>query len=162
MANRRLKLKKYELQNINYFWLGAFRLRVEVSDPCDAGTDPHVFLFQRKPPNPYNDVVEDEWLGIASPVDMSEFPVGEPNETTAYPFFRLNYLEVDLRSVDVAHTVWKLIQEEVAVLIQALDRMELLVPTEEVYVGAAACESTGGSESSSSSASLSSSGSTSV
>ena len=132
---RRLKLQKFELQNISYLWTGAFRLRVEASDPLGSGADPHVFLFQRHPPNPYNGDVDDEWIGVASAVDIAEFPVGEPNTNTAYPFFRLNFLEVDLRQAELANKVWLIIQDEVHFLLVILDILEKLVPTEEVWVG---------------------------
>lgn len=151
MASRQLKLKRFELENVNYLYLGAFRLRVEASDPNDTGADPNVFLYQRDPANPYNGEVADLWLGIASVVDLAEYPVGEPNTETTYPFFRLDYVEIDLRATALAEDTWLIIISEVDNLLKILDRMELLVPTSEVYVGDAIVTDNGGSSSSSSS-----------
>lgn len=145
---RRLKLVKSEVTNVNFQWLGAYRLRVEASDPSDSGSDPNVFIYQRNLPNPYNGEVVDVWLGIASPVDMAEYPVGEPDGITAYPFYRLDYVEIDLRSTGLATDAYVLIIQEVNNLLLAQDRLEVLVPTEEVWVGAGA--PTGGGSSSSS------------
>jgi hypothetical protein len=136
MARRRLLLKKFEITNVNYLWLGAYRLRVEASDPLHTGTDPNVFLFLRHPLNPHTHEVVDEFLGVASPADMSEYPAHAPDHSTAFPIFRSAAFEIDLRQVEQARKVWLLIQEEVNHLLLALDRMEQLVPTEEVWVGA--------------------------
>lgn len=132
---RQLKLQKYELSNVNYQWLGAFRLRVEASDYGNSGADPNVFIYQRGLPNPYDGSVTDYWLGVAGPVDMSEYPVGEPDGRTTYPFYRTHAVEVDLRSTGLARETWLLVVAEVNQLLQALDRLDRLVPTEDVVVG---------------------------
>jgi hypothetical protein len=134
---RRLKLTKYQVTEVNYQFLGAFRLRVEVTDPTDSGADPYVFVYNRRPVNPYNQEVTDDFHAVASPGDLAEYPVGEPNGQTAYPFFRLDYVELDFRSTEQAERVWQLIVAEVDVLMKSLDRMETLVPTDETWVGAA-------------------------
>lgn len=150
MANRRLRLQKFELENVNYLYLGAFRLRVEASDPEDTGADPAVFLYLRRPANPYNGDIGDIFQTIASPVDMAEYPVGEPNVDTPFPIFRLPYVELDLRSVDLAEDSWGIIVSEVDTLLKSLNRMEDLVPTVSVDVGGDATGGGGGGSSSSS------------
>src|SRR3954454_8475428 len=131
---RRLRLQKFELKNVNYQYLGAFKLRVEAS-PVDAGADPGVFLYQRGPANPYTGEAEDVFLGVAGPVDMSDYPAGGPDGRTAYPFYRATSVELDLRSTSTALSVWTLLVAEVDQLLRALDRMEQLVPAEDVVVG---------------------------
>jgi len=149
MAGRRLKLQKYELLHVNFLYLGGFRLRVEASDPLGSGADPNVFLFLRDVLNPYDQTIDDLFQGVASVVDMAEYPVGEPNNNTTYPMFRLDFFEIDLRTTELAQKTWLLVQEEVSNLLLILDRMEQLEPTEEVWVGAPE-EDEGGSSSSSS------------
>lgn len=134
---RRLKLTKLQVTEVNYQFLGAFRLRVEATDPIDSGADPYVFLYNRRPLNPYTETQDDDFHAIASPGDLAEYPVGEPNGLTTYPFFRLDYVELDFRSTEQAEATWLLIVAEVDALMKALDRMETLVPTDEVWVGAA-------------------------
>lgn len=150
---RRLKLTKLQVVEVNYQYLGAFRLRVEATDPTDSGADPHVFLYLRRPLNPYDETQDDDFHAVASPGDLAEYPVGEPNGLTTYPFFRLDYVELDFRSTEQAEQVWLLIVAEVNALMQGLDRMETLVPVDEVWVGAA--PDTGASDSASESDSTS-------
>lgn len=154
---RRLLLQRYNLDNVNYQWVGAYRLRVEASDADATGADPNVFLYQRRPPNPYDGSVLDDFIAVASPADMTEYPVGEPADHTTYPIFRLAYVELDLRGVDLAEDTWVLLVSEVGTLLTALDRLELLVLADSVTVGTPAAG--GSSSSSSQSTSGSSSGS---
>lgn len=134
---RWLKLVKSTVTNVNYQFLGAYRLRVDASNPNpgESVADPNVFLYQRNLPNPYDGSITDVWLGVASPVDMAEFPVGEPNTETAFPFYRLDYFEIDLRSTGLADEVYTLVIKEVNNLLIALDKLEALIPVEEVLVG---------------------------
>lgn len=152
---RRLKLTRSQLTAVNYQYLGAFRLRIDVSDPTDSGADPCVFVYNQRPVNPYNNTVVADFMAITSPGDLAEYPVGQPNQNTTYPFFRLDYVELDFRSTEQAEDTWLLIVAEVSNLILALNRMDQLVQTEEVWVGAANEE--GHSESASTSTSVSSS-----
>lgn len=154
---RRLKLTRQQLTHVNYQYLGAFRLRVEVSDPTDSGADPYVFIYNRRPVNPYTDEADDDFMAVAGPVDLAEYPVGEPRAGTAYPFFRLNYIELDFRATAQAEEVWLLIVQEVDNLLKALDRMEQLEVSEETWVGAALEDGESDSVSASASASTSSS-----
>lgn len=150
---RRLKLTRSQLTEVNFQYLGAFRLRVEASDPTDSGADPYIFLYNRRPLNPYDQTAADDFMAVASPGDLAEYPVGEPDGRTTYPIFRLDYVELDFRSTEQAEKVWLLIVAEADTLMKALDRMEQLVPTEEVWVGAA--PDAGSSESGSASQSTS-------
>mgnify|MGYP001098188921 CR=1 FL=1 len=134
---RRLQLRRYELQNVNYQWLGAFRLRVEaLPEPTsDPPMDTNVFIYRRDPVNPYTGTQTDTFFAVASPVDMSEYPVGAPSATTRFPFFRLNYVELDFRSSAQAEEAWRIIVHDVDNLLKALDRMDQLVPTTTITVG---------------------------
>jgi hypothetical protein len=132
---RRLKLTKSQLTEVNFDFLGAFRLRVDVTDPTDSGADTHVFLYNLRPTNPYDESQVADFMAIASPGDLAEYPPGEPNGNTTHPFFRLDYVELDFRSTEQANETWALIVAEVDALLKSLDRMEQLVPVVEVWVG---------------------------
>jgi hypothetical protein len=147
---RGLRLTKSEVVNVNLGRLGGYRLRIEASDPGGTGADPNVFLFLRGPLDPHSQEFQDRWQGVAGPVDMADYPVGEPDTTTTYPYYRTDTIEVDLRAACYATEIWAEVVTEVSVLLEALDCLENLTPTESVDVGTAA-ESTGGSSSSSSS-----------
>ncbi len=130
-----LKLLRYELTEANYFYLGAFRLRIEASDDLATGADPNVFLYRRNPPNPYDGTVVDNFFAVAGPLEMADYPVGEPDATKTYPFFRLPFVEVDLPSTATATDFWNLIIREVDQLLITLDRLESLAPSLSVHVG---------------------------
>ncbi len=95
VAGRRLQLQRYELQHVNYQSLGAFRLRIEASDPSESGADPNIFVFLRGPYDPTIAGHTDTFHTLASPVDMTEYPIDEPTTETEYPFFRKSVVELD-------------------------------------------------------------------
>lgn len=132
---RRLRITKKQLVDVNFEFLGAFRLRVEIDDPTNSGADPNVFVYNRRPMDVTDRAISDVFSAVASPVDLAEYPVGEPIGTTTYPFYRLSYVELDLRSTKLAEEVWLTIVREVTTLLQILDRMEQLVPVAEIWIG---------------------------
>lgn len=154
---RRLKLTRSELQEVEYLYLGAFRLRVDVTDPTGSGADPNIFLYNLRPTNPYDGTQTAEFLTIAAPADMAQYPVGLPNAETTYPFFRLPYVELDFPAAEQAEATWLDLVREAGVLVTSLDRMERLVQTQEVWVGAPPESGNSASASTSSSTSGSSS-----
>lgn len=153
---RRLKLTRSELTHVNYQYLGAFRLRVEVSDPTNSGADPYVFLYNRRPVNPHDSSQVDDFMAVASVADLAEYPVGGPIEATAYPIYRTSVLELDFRSTEQAEAVWLSLITQVDALVRAQDRMDDLEVTQEVWVGAEADtgNSASGSDSTSNSESV--------
>lgn len=148
-------LTRFENENVDHEYLGAFRMRVEASKPCNVEAE--VFLWQQDPPNPYTGQVVNTFLAVASAVDMSVYPVGAPDPRTPFPFFRLSWFEHDYRATSEAEEAWRVILLEVDGLMKALDRLEKLVPKIVAQVG----EACPASDSSASSASASESGSSS-
>jgi hypothetical protein len=144
---RRLKLTKFHVPNINYQYVGAYRLRVEATDPLGTGADPNVFVYLRAPENP-DGSTDDYFQAVASPVDMSEYPAAAPTTGTPYPFFRLDYVELDFRAVSDADEALATIIREVDALLHALGKLDRLVPSEEFWVGEPA-EAAGSSSSTS-------------
>ena len=142
-----LTLTRSDTRLVDYVWAGAFRLRVEASDPV-GHVPAEVFLYDRKPRNPHTGDRGDVFIGVASPVELADYPVGAPDPATPYPFFRLAYVELDLPAALTADRVWRELRNQVAVLCAALDRLTDLRLVEAVRVGAA-----GGSASTSSSTS---------
>jgi hypothetical protein len=130
---RAIKLKKFAVTNVNYTYLSAFRLRVEVE--VSHGIEPQIFVYRRDLANPYTGDVLDTFFTIASPVDMEEYPPEEPDPQKAYPFFRKRFVELDFRSSKLAEEAWLLIVEETQTLIHAMNRLEALELVEEVWIG---------------------------
>lgn len=132
-VERAIKLKKFAVKNVNFQYLSAFRLRIEVE--TSHGMDPRIFVYRRDLANPYTNDVLDTFFTIASPVDMEEFPPEEPDSRKAYPFFRKRFVELDFRSTALADEAWKLIVEETTALVHAMNRLEGLEVVEEVWIG---------------------------
>lgn len=87
---------------------GAFRLRVWVS-ACDAGVDPKIFVYQRKPSVPEEEDVTpplgyiDEFVCVAAMADLSEYPPDSPGDR---PFYRKYFFDIELDSVQRLGRTW--------------------------------------------------------
>ncbi len=132
-APRGITLTRHEVLDVDYHWLSAFRLRVVASNPL--GMDERVFLFRRGSLNPYTGEQTDYFITVCSPVDMEDFPAGEPDPAKTYPFFRMDEVTPDFRTAQEAEESWALILAEVENLVSALNALEDLTATIEVRVG---------------------------
>lgn len=119
-----LTLHKSSAEIVNVFGVTAFRLRVEAIAPQGVGAE--VFCYLRGPVNPYTGEAADVFQAVAGPVDMAEFPAGAPDNTTTFPFFRKNSVELDFRATSLAEEAWRIIQTDVRTLLHALTRLEEL------------------------------------
>ncbi len=137
MANKyKLLLKRFAATNVDYQFTGAYRLRVEASDPLSTGVDPNVFLYLRRPPNPTTGLYQDDVIGTASPADLAEYPIGQPSGSTTYPIFRLSWFEVDVRSPILGAQLWEDTKARITNLLEGLDALEdHLTFVEETWVG---------------------------
>ncbi len=131
---RGITLTKSEVLNVDFVWAGAFRLRVDASLPS-GGMDERVFLWQRNPMNPFTSEETDVFITVCSPVDLSEYPPEEPDPTADLPYFRRSWVELDFRAVSQADEGWQAIQNAVLQLVEALNKLDTLTPTEVVRIG---------------------------
>ena len=132
-----ITLKRFQSKIIDVRWAGAFRLRIEASEPTGELYDAGVFLYNRRPANPYSDIIADTFIGIPSPVEYADYPLFEPNEESPYPFFRKSFVELDFPAIIPAEEAWFSILAQVEVLCRALDTLKNLSVTAIVRVGAA-------------------------
>lgn len=130
---RGITLTRHEVLDVDYHWLSAFRLRIVASSAL--GMDERIFLFRRGSLNPYTDDRTDYFITVCSPVDMEDFPAGEPDPTKTYPFFRMDEVTLDFRTSQEAEESWALILAEVENLVAALNALEDLTATIEVRIG---------------------------
>jgi|JI10StandDraft_1071094.scaffolds.fasta_scaffold467061_2 hypothetical protein len=130
---RGITLQRYEVLNVDYYYLGAFRLRVEATEAL--GMDDRVFLYQRGPINPYTNEATDSFVTVCSPVDMEDYPADEPDVRKTYPFFRKAEVELDFRTSAEAEEGWLAIVERVSNLVSSLNTLEDLTPTTSVRIG---------------------------
>ena len=142
MAIRGLKLRRYAIANANHWSLHGFRLRIDVAETI-GDVPGEIFVYRSHPIDPNTgQAPRPDWLSVASFVDLSTYPAGAPDPATDYPFFRLNFIEVDVRSLAIYNQVWLEVQSSVANLINALNLADNLVVAEETWIG----DPTGASE----------------
>jgi len=147
MATRRgITLKRYGIAQANHYYIRGFRMKVEAVDPVGDMTS-YVFVYRRYPPDPYTQEVFDEFVTVASFVDLDEYPVGEPDPQSSLPFFRSNVVELDFRSAADAEEAWNIIRTEVCALVDALNRADNMVLEETASCGDASEESDSSGES---------------
>lgn len=131
---RRIKLTKYEPTQVMFNNYGAYRLRIDASDAEGEGLDENIFIYKRNVNSPYNADNVDVFEGIVGPPQLSSLPIGEPDPDQNWPYYRHNTITLDFGSTAEAIAVWNEIKEDVNVLLQALDRLDSLQPTEELWI----------------------------
>jgi hypothetical protein len=132
-GGRKIRVKRYQVYDVDYLYFSAYRMRMEIVEA--VGMDTRCFLYRRDPVDPYTGDVTDTFFSVCSPVDMEEYPPGEPDPDKAYPFFRQSFVELDFRATSVAMAAEQLIVSELNVLVQALDRLEDLRLAEDFWIG---------------------------
>lgn len=130
---RRIRLTRYAANTVELNNYGAYRLRIEVTAVEGSDLDEHIFIYKRNAPSPYTDLNCDTFEAVAGPPQLAAYPAGEPNADMGWPYYRLNYVELDVASTEQAESIWNEIKEEVCVLISAMDRLEKLQAIEDVW-----------------------------
>jgi hypothetical protein len=131
---RGIQLTRSSIKDANHWFLRGFRLRIEVTE-VTGGMPEHVFVYRREPANPETGTIDDTFQTVASLPDLSEYPVGAPDPERPFPYFRDNFIEVDVRSTGDFQNVWERIHAEVCNLVDILNRADNLVVDEVVWCG---------------------------
>jgi len=130
---RRIKLTRYAANTVDFNNYGAYRIRVEVTDVEGADLDSYIFVYKRNPPSAYTTQSCDTFEAVAGPPQLALYPAGEPNPDQGWPFYRLNYVELDVASTEQAESIWKEIQEQVCILVSAMNRFDALQAVEDKW-----------------------------
>ena len=133
--SRRLLVTRSEVSNVTFTEVGAFRMRIDVTDPSQSGTDTHVLLFNQRPSNPHEADDVADFIGVASVPDLAEYPIGQPTDSTTYPIFRLSSVTLDFLTLEMANEVYQNILAEISALIVALNKFDTLESTSHVWIG---------------------------
>lgn len=134
--SRQLKLSRLEVNNLNWQYYSTYRLRVEASEPEGDDVDEFIFIFARNVADPYSGASRDDFHAICGPAQLS-LPIGDPDPENNYPFYRLNYVELDFTSKQQALEVWEIIKTETRILIEGLGKLtDMDVAEEVVYTDA--------------------------
>jgi hypothetical protein len=131
--SRHIRLTRYAAQTVAFNNYGAYRLRIEVTAVEGPDLDENIFIYQRNPPSAYTDLSCDTFQAVAGPPQLAATPAGEPDPDMNWPYYRLNYVELDVASTAQAEAIWNEIQAEVCALVSAMDRLTQLQAVQDVW-----------------------------
>ena len=152
-----VRLYREEQSRYQVNLVDGFRLRVQARDARNMS--PNIFRYRRGPGLEAGTEV-DEFDGVASSVDLEEFPVGSPDQNAqffvvngyAIRYFRKDTIDLVFRSRTEAEDAWTVIVDEVDTLVRSLRIRDAMRDGGTVDVGYPADPGSGSSESSSSGA----------
>jgi hypothetical protein len=104
-----------------------------------------IFLHQQTLVNPITAAVQDEFIAICSPYDLSDYPANAPAAEQEPAFFRKATLDILLPGNAMWGEVRDEIEEQVRVLVALLDRLENLPVIDEVWIPDAPIDSSSSS-----------------
>ena len=133
MTTRRIRLTRYAAENVNYTYYGAYRMKVAVTSVEGDDIDKYVFIYQRHPASPYTGASQDEFAAVCGPSQFASIPAGAPDADHGWPFYRLDYVELDFMSIDQANQAWAEIQVEVGKLVEGMGKLTSLKAIQDVW-----------------------------
>jgi hypothetical protein len=110
-----------------------FNLRAVVTSA--TGLSDKVFRYIRHPLNPNDAGRQDKFDGVCSPSDIEDFPETAPFGYIDPKFFRLNYVDVVVSTLEEAITFRNELIEEIEELKDSYDRVDTFDIVEEYWVG---------------------------
>lgn len=140
MARRAIRLVRADTKNVSNYSVHGVRVRVDVAEV--AGDMPSaVFVYHPGPLNPVTGLPTNIFQTIASVADIAEYPENEPRQPSPGDmnpplFFRLNFVELDFRSITDANNFWELVCQQVDTLRVGLNLADTLQVVESRDIGA--------------------------
>lgn len=131
--SRRIRLTRYAANTVAFNNYGAYRLRIEVTAVEGPDLDDNIFIYQRNPPSAYTNLSCDVFQAVAGPPQLAAIPAGAPDPELSWPYYRLNYVELDVASTAQADEIWNEIQAEVNALVAAMERLTQLQAVQDVW-----------------------------
>jgi hypothetical protein len=110
-----------------------FRLRIDASQPVDMVAE--IFLHQRELVDPKTGEQQDTFVCVCSCFDLTIYPANEPDPTQFPQFFRKDHLDIILPGQSMAIEAWTAIYHEVLVMIESLNKLDVLQLGAEVRCG---------------------------
>ena len=112
-----------------------FRLRVEAHSA--DGMPAEIFLHQQTLVDPTTGQQAAEFVAVCSCADLTTYPVDAPDLSRFPQFYRKSFLDIILASQALADDAWTVIHREVEILVEALDKLDILGEGELVRIGEA-------------------------
>lgn len=132
MSARRIKLT-WHISRYYAHSTDGIRVRIETSD---ANLMPaKVFAYQMMPIGPAEAERAAMFDHVCSPSDLEEYPEDEPIATMRPAWFRLNYVDVLLRSRTEVDSFIRDVTADVQSLKEVLDVADELIPEGELWIG---------------------------
>jgi hypothetical protein len=110
-----------------------FRLRITAHDAVYMPNA--IFLHQKRLPDPYTEDYGDEFVAIASPFDPTIYPANVPNPSQSPAYFRKDVADFLIDNQEDAMQAWEDIKEQVNRLVEAYNRLDVLIVVETVRLG---------------------------
>lgn len=143
-SNRRVHLT-WTVSRYNYNSTDGIRVRIEATDAENMPNKIFAYLLLPLKPG------DNERLGafdhVCSPTDLEEYPEDAPIPDMRPEFFRLDYIDVILRSRTETHAFIRDVAEDVHKLKITLDLMDRMLPGGELWVGGPPASSSSSSSS---------------
>jgi len=132
----------------------AIRVRIQVS--CAEGMTDKIFAYRMLPKSPQTGSKRGFFTHIVSPADIEDFPEDEPISTHIPPWFRLNYVDILVRSETESEAFIADVRSDIQRLLNSLKSIDAVFLTgEDDFLTGIECSSSSSSGSSQSSSSSS-------
>lgn len=135
---RRINLT-WAVSRYNYQSTDGIRVRVTAADAHLMPTK--VFAYLLLPMKPGAGEREGAFSHICSPTDLAEYPEDEPIPGSRPEWFRLDYVDVHLRSRSEVKRFIQDVVDDVQALKSTLDIMDTLIPGGSIWIGGAPVDS---------------------
>lgn len=113
--------------------IDGIRVRIEATEA--TGMPTKIFAYQMVPLKPGTMEQVAAFDHVCSSVDLEEYPENAPVENSRPAWFRLNYVDVLLRSREETREFVNSVLEDVQILKNTLDITEELLPGGDVWIG---------------------------
>lgn len=130
---RRIKLTRADAATQPYKRFEAHRMQVTASNAEEMPNT--VFVFQRLPGTPYGSSPADDFVTVATALDLSAYPENTPVDGS--DFFRKAVVVLDFHTPEAMLDAWNAIKARVAILKDQLDSLDVLEDGEFTWVGGA-------------------------
>lgn len=131
-SGRRIKLE-WQVSQYNFHGTDGVRVRIEATEAELMSAK--VFAYLLLPMRPAANERDGAFSHVCSPTDLAEYPEDEPIDGHRPEWFRLNYVDVHLRSRSEAKRLIQDVTEDVQRLKTTLDTMDTLLPGGSVWIG---------------------------
>lgn len=118
-----------------YFFHGTDGIRVRITADQAVDMPTKIFAYMMSPMKPGTGEKVGNFDHVCSPVDLEEYPEDEPIPGLRPEWFRLNYVDILVRSRAEAHAFIKDVIEDVQRLKTTLNLTDTLVPGGEIWLG---------------------------